>query len=240
MEAVSLSNGFSLLGTCPYPDCRRPSVFIQQCTAGIGATAGGHIGLVGIMQCQGCRRYILAIVDLPQKSSTGHIYREHYPIGAPDQAVATEIPEHIAEDFKEALRCQFVNAYNATAEMCRRALEASCLDLGAHKKKVLQKMIDELEEKRIITPALKNAAHKVRLGGDRGAHPPVDGPALQLAAAATEVEEALEEGPIEKIEEDHAEAIVNFTRHFFQHVYVIPKQLEKYDFSKPKAIQPHE
>jgi len=55
--------------------------------------------------------------------------------------------------------------------MCRRALEASCLDLGAPKDNVLEKMIDSLEANRKITPYLKEAAHKVRLGGNRGAHP---------------------------------------------------------------------
>jgi hypothetical protein len=192
----------------------------------------GHNQWLEALQCQGCFKYILGQV---KQGIEGQVavaeYVSHYPLGSPDDSVADEIPKHIAEDFKEALRCQFVNAYSATAEMCRRALEASCLDLGAHKKKVLQKMIDELEEKRVITPALKNAAHKIRLGGDRGAHPPADGPVLQLAAAA--IEEA-DEGPVEKIGKEHAEAIVEFTRHFFQHVYVIPNQLDKYDFSKAK------
>jgi hypothetical protein len=185
------------------------------------------------MQCQGCQHYILAIVDVPQHQSTGHVYREHYPIGAPDQAVADEIPDHIKADFKEALRCIFVDAYNATAEMCRRALEASCLDLGAPKNKVLEKMIDWLEENRIITPYLKNAAHNVRLGGNRGAHPSEDGPPAPASDPSSE-----EDGPLEKIEKEHAEAIVGFTREFFHHVYVGPKLVGKYNFSKPKAAKP--
>jgi hypothetical protein len=28
---------------------------------------------------------------------------------------------------------------------------------------------------------------------------------------------------------------VDFTRHFFQHLYVGPKQLAKYDFTRPKG-----
>jgi hypothetical protein len=112
--------------------------------------------------------------------------------------------------------------------MCRRALEASCLDLGAPKNKVLEKMIDWLEDKRIITPYLKDAAHNIRLGGNRGAHPPEDGP------TAADTASPVEDGPVEKIEKEHAEAIIGFTREFFHHVYVGPKLLGKYDFSKPK------
>ena len=233
MEAVSLINGgFSLRGTCPYSaDCGK-SVFIAQTAIQAGveyAASTAWARTVAIMQCQGCQRYILATVIYPQNTGAGHRYMGHYPLGAPNQTVADEIPDHIKNDFKEALRCIFVDAYNATAEMCRRALEASCLDLGAPKDKVLEKMIDWLENQRIITPYLKNAAHNVRLGGNRGAHPPEDGPASE------ETTEPEKEGPVEKIEKEHAEAIVEFTREFFHHVYVGPKLVGKYDFSKPKA-----
>jgi hypothetical protein len=179
---------------------------------------------MGGMQCQGCLDYILAVFTQDQYQFT---YAKHYPLGKPDENVAQEIPPHIQEDFKEALRCMFVNAYNATAEMCRRALEASCIERGAPiNLRVLEDKIDWLEHERKITPDLKDAAHKVRLGGNRGAHPPEGGPAKgELEANA----------PVEKIEKEHAKAILDFTRHFFQYVYVIPKQLDKYDFSRPKA-----
>ena len=161
-------------------------------------------------------------------------YVEHYPLGKPNDSVACEIPEHIQPDFKEALRCLWVEAYNATAEMCRRALEASCIDLGAPKKKVLELMIDWLAEQRIITPFLQRVAHKIRLGGNRGAHPE-DIPSVTTEAAAVEVD--VEGGPVTVITEEHAKAIVDFTREFFHHVYVVPKQLDKYDFSKPKETK---
>jgi Domain of unknown function (DUF4145) len=236
MQAVTLPNGqFSLRGKCPYPACGIPSIFVTivSASAGISQTSTSYNNrVVAIMQCQGCQKYILGFVEHPQNSPTAHQYKEHYPIGSPNQAVADEIPEHIKDDFKEALRCIFVDAFNATAEMCRRALEASCLDLGAPSDKVLEKMIDWLEDKRIITPYLKEAAHKVRLGGNRGAHPPSDGP------APIESPRASEDGPVEKIEREHAEAIVAFTSEFFHHVYVGPKLLGKYDFSKAKPPKP--
>jgi len=129
--------------------------------------------------------------------------------------VAVEIPEHIQPDFKEALRCLWVNAYNASAEMCRRAIEASCIHLGAPVKlKVLEDKIDWLEEQRKITPFLRDVAHKIRLGGNRGAHPPEDGPqnssqsaSVALAAVAT----VSENEPIKTIVKEHADAIIQFT-----------------------------
>lgn len=219
---------FTLRGICPHSP--HESAFLL---------VGGGIHIdqqtqhwIAPMQCQGCGKYILAILQTGIAGSVQRLfYIEHYPLGMPNDTVDAEIPPDIQPDFKEALRCLWVNAYNATAEMCRRAVEASCLDLGAPKKKVLEDMIDWLEAQRKITPFLRDVAHKVRLGGNRGAHPEGVVAAPAGAVAANEQEP----GPITKIEKDHAEAIVKFTREFFHHVYVVPKQLEKYDFSKPKA-----
>jgi hypothetical protein len=243
MEVVGLdaTGNFSFRGICPYPCCNRPSVFVRIQSANAGLLRNDNRGqlfkLVAILQCQGCQKYILGIVE-HVNGVNSYQYVEHYPLGAPNQTVAEEIPKHIKEDFQEALRCLWVEAYNATAEMCRRAIEASCLNLGAPKNKVLEKMIDWLEANRIITPDLKEAAHKVRLGGNRGAHPPEDGPAQQVAPPPAATGQFDIGGVVDIIEKDHAEAIVDFTRHFFQYVYVIPRQLHKYDFSKPKPGAP--
>jgi Domain of unknown function (DUF4145) len=172
---------------------------------------------------------------------TKWIYEIHYPLGKPNDSVAIEIPDHIKDDFREALRCFWVNAYNATAEMCRRAVEASCLNLGAPSNLALEKMIDWLADQQIVTPFMRDVAHKIRLGGNRGAHPnpapepPASVPAdeaVSLAVADPVLSSGT--GPVEKIEKEHAEAIVEFTRQFFHHVYVVRMQLDKYDFSKPK------
>ena len=59
--------------------------------------------------------FFLAIV-LHQQNSASYRYEAHYPLGRPNDDVAEEIPTHIQPDFKEALRCLFVDAYNAIAE----------------------------------------------------------------------------------------------------------------------------
>ena len=154
----------------------------------------------------------------------------------PNDDVAQEIPEHIKIDFKEALRCMYVNAYNATAEMCRRALEASCIERGAAPKDVLEDMIDDLESKRVITPFLRDVAHKIRLGGNRGAHPggpPATPTPVAVAEPATAASLGIPASP-SVVTEEHAKAIVKFTTEFFHHIYVVPKELDKYDFSRPK------
>lgn len=103
-------------------------------------------------------------------------------------------------------------------------------------------MIDELADKRIITPFLQKVAHKIRLGGNRGAHPSPQNSQPTVSAEVLAGIEKLPEtiAPITQIGKDHADAIIKFTREFFHYVYVVPKELDKYDFSKPKtkALKP--
>jgi hypothetical protein len=154
---------FTLRGKCPHGP--HESAFL---TVG-GVHTDNHGRWIAAMQCQGCAKYILALMTQAATNNVLRLrYDEHYPIGKPNDDVAAEIPEHIKPDFKEALRCLWVNAYNATAEMCRRALEASCIERGAAPRDVLEDMIDDLESKRVITPFLRDVAHKIRLGGNRG------------------------------------------------------------------------
>jgi hypothetical protein len=213
-----------LVGTCPH--CGTKATF-EQC-AGLfqyGGQIQANQRAVAAMRCIACDGFILAIAKQSVvESAWTWVYKEHYPLGKPNDDAPEEVPEHIREDFEEALRCQWVKAFNATAEMCRRTVESSCINLGAPYSKVLQEMINWLETQKIITPALKEVAHKVRLGGDRAAHPGED-PLTEHPKYETPVQ----------IEEEHATAILEFTRHFLEHVYVIPKRLPTFDFSKPKA-----
>jgi hypothetical protein len=180
-----------------------------------------YSALVAVCRCIVCHKFILAAISTSGMNGAW-VYVYHYPLGNPNAEVSNHVPENIRQDFSEAIKCQWVKAYNATAEMCRRTVESSCINLGAPYNKVLQLMIDWLEAQKIITPGLRDVAHQVRLGGDRAAHPPED------PSAVPKYE------PMIDIEEEHAKAIVDFTRHFLEYVYVIPKQLPTYDFSKPK------
>jgi hypothetical protein len=68
----------------------------------------------------------------------------------------------VAEDFSEALRCQWIKAYKACVVMCARAIQGSAMALGAKKKK-LTDQVDELFSQGKITEALKDFAHEIKL-----------------------------------------------------------------------------
>ena len=211
LSSCERGQAFILSGVCPH--CHAKAAFGTVNRPYVEMLDGYvHARMVGIAQCIACNKYVLAIIET-DKNGLNWSYKEHFPLATPDQNVEEQIPIPIAEDFKEALRCRWVSAWNATAEMCRRAVEASCIDLKAPKNpRGLDKKIDWLADQGIITPFLQEVAHKVRLGGNRGAHPDEDDPLV--------------------ITEEHADAIVRFTREFFHHVYVVRKELDKYDFSK--------
>ncbi len=210
------NNGFVVNGECPH--CRKQAAFVSVTPPYEERDGNWPTRMIGAARCIAGNEYILAILEFElalTRSSGTWKYQTHYPIGWPDDRVAEDIPDSIKPDFREALRCRWVNAYNATVEMCRRALEASCLEQGAPAKLVLNDMIDWVHAQGKITTPLKDMAHKIKLGGNRGAHP-----------------------SDKTISETDADAVIEFTREYFQHVYVMPARMEKFDFSKAKPKKP--
>lgn len=206
---------FVIAGECPHPSCRKQAAF-PTVSSFYEEKSGGHpYRRIAAARCIACNEYILAIIRASRYSSGVHWeYEAHYPLGLPDDEVAEEIPDTIKPDFREALRCRWVGAYNATVEMCRRALEASCLEQGAPANLVLNNMIDWVHAQGKITTPLKEMAHKIRLGGDRGAH------------------------PSERImNAEDADAVIEFTREYFDAVYVMPARMGRFDFSRPKPVK---
>lgn len=134
-------------------------------------------------------------------------FKESFPLGKLEESVDRTIPLGVRDDYIEALTCQAIAAYKATVVMCRRALQSSCVNLKAEGKNLLSQ-IDDLANKGKITTALKEMAHDVRKLGNEGAHPDHDGLGDVIAADADDITE--------------------FTRQYFEHVYVMPARSEAF------------
>jgi len=131
---------------------------------------------------------------------------EHFfPIGSPNDTVDAAVPKAIREDFAEALRCEFIHSYRAAVVMCRRAIQSSAMELDAQGARLVDQ-IDDLFAKGRITEPLKTFAHEIRLTGNDGAHPDKDG--------------------LADVQEKDAADIIEFTREYLHHVYVLPKKLK--------------
>lgn len=106
-----------------------------------------------------------------------------YPIpGFKASDMHKAIPQGIREDYAEALRCMFADAYKGAVALSRRVVEATACDkLGKKAKnrdgttKKLFELIDLLGSEGLITKEIKVAAHEVRFFGNYGVHVQDDG-----------------------------------------------------------------
>jgi uncharacterized protein DUF4145 len=87
--------------------------------------------------------------------------------------------------------------------MCRRIVQVSAVVLGGSAGK---RLVGEVTAKQVITPTLQRFAHEIRSVGNAGAHPSED---------------------LNEIGEKDAKDMLEFTDQFLEHVYVMPKKLEK-------------
>ena len=120
-----------------------------------------------------------------------------YPIPSLDPSQLNEaIPESIREDYAEAKRCSYAEAYKGAVVMFRRTVEAvACDKLGDRAKdnkgrtQKLHRLIDRLHEAGFITKDMQESAHEIRYFGNYGAHIQDDG--LDLVSSE-EVEDVRE------------------------------------------------
>lgn len=201
-------------GDCPH--CSVKSLF-QPVLGGYKEVDGTTWRMCNPAQCQACKRFVLVIGFHTRQQNAPFNLTAVYPLGKPNDAVDATVPPLIAADFREALRCRWVEAYKATVTMCRRTIQGSALNLGASQDKKLVGQIDELASQGKITAALKDFAHEVRLAGNDGAHPDKDG--------------------LDSVTDHDADDIIEFTRQFLDHVYVMPARFAARR-PKPAATPP--
>lgn len=192
-------NAIGASGVCPH--CGVTSLFTPR------ASHPEPLTVVSAANCEACKNWVL-VIGLRHAGNQPCGAITVYPLGKPNDLVPPEVAQadkEVAEDFAEALRCQWIRAYKACVVMCARAIQGSAIGLGA-KKDNLTKQIDELFSKGKITEALKDYAHEIRVTRNIGAHPDKDG--------------------LEDVMEQDASDIVALTREYLHHVYVMPAILK--------------
>lgn len=80
-----------------------------------------------------------------------------------------DVPEHIASAANEAHQCMSIGAHRGAIALARAVVEATAKD---HKivKGALDKKIDEMAEKGVISDPMRDAAHEIRFAGNEVAH----------------------------------------------------------------------
>lgn len=85
----------------------------------------------------------------------------------------SNVPEHVAADFSEAMRCLSVDSHRASVVMLRRCLEEAAVAKGADGTRLLD-LLESLVQKKVLSTADHSLASGVRLFGNYGAHPQDD------------------------------------------------------------------
>lgn len=116
------------------------------------------------------------------------------------------IPGSIREDFAEAKRCYFAEAFKGVVVLCRRIMQSIAKDKGIKEEK-LYNAIDEMMSKGLITKNLCDAAHEIRHFGNFGAHPQDD--------------------QLDNTSRENARLIIELTEDFLRDLYVRPYQIEE-------------
>lgn len=205
------NGGFGARGVCPR--CSIPSLHILVAGPFVKAGEGEQESNV-LVQCQNCRA-VIYVVGKRDPRTNRYEYKESFPLDDAESLVDKQIPKGVREDFVEALKGKSVSAYKATVVMCRRALQASCQQFGAEGTKLIEQ-IDDLAAKGRITGALRQMAHDIRKLGNDGAHPDEDG--------------------LGDVIKEDAEDIIEFTRQYFEHVYVMPAKSEAFRKRRAAAV----
>ncbi len=148
-----------------------------------------------IVSCTICGKHTYLLTD------TSNNLKFQYPIAG--MSIDQSIPQEVAEDYIEGMKCLSVGAHKAAVTMFRRSLQTALLQKGALRGE-LRNQIDELAGRNTIPSDLKDLAHNIRVTGNDGAHP-----------------------NLVDIRPEDAKEIKEFTDHFFDYVYVIPSRVAK-------------
>lgn len=146
----------------------------------ISTSGNGNTYFIGI--CPNYERLFCAPIFCVYEDLNNEII-QYYPVpGSEADNYHTATPLKIREDYAEATRCFYVKSYKGCVVMCRRIVDAvACDQLGAEAKredgqtKRLTKLIEMMQQKGLVTNAIKESADEIRFFGDYGAHTQDDG-----------------------------------------------------------------
>lgn len=163
------------------------------------------------MRCSSCGRFSLLADGYAARLENRH--EVIVPHEFRTLVSTTYVPEPIAADYVEAVRCLQAGLNKAAAAMARRAVQSTCIHLLAGLNpeggmpERLYPQIDALRDAGEFTNRLHRLAHQVRIFGNNGAHPGEDG--------------------LDTVTPEEAEQTVDFLEHLLQHVFILAEDRQQ-------------
>jgi hypothetical protein len=116
-----------------------------------------------------------------------HLSDEYEEVERPKETFEFQyLPEQVRRDFKEALDCYSISAFNAFAAMCRRCVQSAAADLGAKGKDKVLAQLQDLKDMAEIDNETFDLLKQIIIEGHDGAHPHL--PAVDAKRAAVLLE----------------------------------------------------
>ncbi len=123
------------------------------------------------------------------------------------------IPEAMREDFAEANRCWYAQAFKGVVVLCRRVMQGIAVDRKAKGEKLYQQ-IDDLLASGQITKSLHDTATAIRHFGNYGAHPQDD--------------------ILDDVSHDDADTVLKLTAEFLTDLYTRPAETQRLLAKRPE------
>ena len=143
-----------------------------------------------LYKCLNCENPILISEDFTEIE--GSYFPASLKILFPEKEpeFVAKAPPSIINPYREAVKCYKANAYEACVIMCRKGIDAICLEKGEIKGTLLERL-KNLKEKKKLESVFFNWANRLREIGNIGAHSHEDEINKEDAKDALEFFEAL-------------------------------------------------
>ncbi|WP_339141512.1 DUF4145 domain-containing protein [Croceitalea sp. MTPC5] len=129
----------------------------------------GHSTEILLSKCLNCGNPFLKEHDYQIIDGNSYLTNETQFFPDREKPFAKNCPKIVINPYQEAIKCYRANAYDACAIMCRKGIEAICIDKGEKKGKLVSRL-ENLNSKGILENTLFDWANELRLIGNDGAH----------------------------------------------------------------------
>ncbi|MDD4527961.1 MAG: DUF4145 domain-containing protein [Candidatus Margulisbacteria bacterium] len=187
------------------PHCKALATF--SCEFSAKGYFNGIYYPISVWRCHYCDRAIFIKNEPTRYENDSKQLQIEIVFPSDEPEVDKRVPEGIANDYIEAVKCFNISSYKASVVMARRSIQKMCVNLGADKNKKLYQQIDELKNAGKLHPDLADIATEVRFLGNDGAHPENDG--------------------LDEIIIEDAKEILDFTLELLDDLYVRPEKVKE-------------
>lgn len=195
------------------PHCNRPSTAEIIGRYSYLVEGPDEPGQVTLLKCGNCREPVMTFQWGDIQPGTDDVEWGALQVIYPkeERELSWDTPQSVERSFKEAERCFRAGCYTATVIMCRRSLEATCVENGAAAGNLAVKL-EKMKEDGLLDGTLLTWATMLRMAGNDAAH--------ETASS---------------ISKQDASDVLDFTHAVIEHIYTYRRRYEAFSDRRKKS-----